>query len=122
MMSVSVAGIQKNRCRTTVAEPMGQTGCGTALCRGDQVGTFRARSARPRRICNCRVPNCPSRHSASANTMGSRAKICRSEEHTSELQSRENLVCRLLLEKKKKKNKKQKTPNKKKKSNKKKQQ
>src|SRR5690606_11102507 len=28
----------------------------------------------------------------------------RSEEHTSELQSRENLVCRLLLEKKKKKN------------------
>src|SRR5690606_40912904 len=27
-----------------------------------------------------------------------------SEEHTSELQSRENLVCRLLLEKKKKKN------------------
>src|SRR6266700_7705348 len=30
----------------------------------------------------------------------------RSEEHTSELQSRENLVCRLLLEKKKKKRKK----------------
>src|SRR5690606_18618911 len=30
--------------------------------------------------------------------------IGRSEEHTSELQSRENLVCRLLLEKKKKLN------------------
>src|SRR5690606_40372950 len=30
--------------------------------------------------------------------------VWRSEEHTSELQSRENLVCRLLLEKKKKKN------------------
>src|SRR5690606_39641379 len=30
--------------------------------------------------------------------------IARSEEHTSELQSRENLVCRLLLEKKKKHN------------------
>src|SRR5690606_40051460 len=30
-------------------------------------------------------------------------RVCeRSEEHTSELQSRENLVCRLLLEKKKK--------------------
>src|SRR5690606_40477998 len=28
--------------------------------------------------------------------------VVRSEEHTSELQSRENLVCRLLLEKKKK--------------------
>src|SRR6266511_3036323 len=33
----------------------------------------------------------------------------RSEEHTSELQSRENLVCRLLLEKKKKKKKKKNT-------------
>src|SRR5688572_32721700 len=32
----------------------------------------------------------------------------RSEEHTSELQSQSNLVCRLLLEKKKKKKKKQK--------------
>src|SRR5690606_40416002 len=31
-----------------------------------------------------------------------RARPRRSEEHTSELQSRENLVCRLLLEKKKK--------------------
>jgi len=29
------------------------------------------------------------------------ATVVRSEEHTSELQSRENLVCRLLLEKKK---------------------
>src|SRR5690606_40051574 len=33
----------------------------------------------------------------------SEQKILRSEEHTSELQSRENLVCRLLLEKKKNK-------------------
>src|SRR5690606_41563538 len=32
-----------------------------------------------------------------------RGSRLRSEEHTSELQSRENLVCRLLLEKKKKK-------------------
>src|SRR5436309_6683915 len=31
------------------------------------------------------------------------AEMRRSEEHTSELQSRENLVCRLLLEKKKSK-------------------
>src|SRR5207302_1522638 len=36
---------------------------------------------------------------------GIRHYVHRSEEHTSELQSRENLVCRLLLEKKKKKNK-----------------
>src|SRR2546427_3614422 len=32
-----------------------------------------------------------------------KGKIMRSEEHTSELQSQSNLVCRLLLEKKKKK-------------------
>src|SRR5260370_25371609 len=34
------------------------------------------------------------------------AKVARSEEHTSELQSHLNLVCRLLLEKKKKEEKK----------------
>src|SRR2546428_6483704 len=32
-------------------------------------------------------------------------RLARSEEHTSELQSRSKIVCRLLLEKKKKKNK-----------------
>src|SRR5690606_40367796 len=37
-----------------------------------------------------------------AEDYGHWARIPRSEEHTSELQSRENLVCRLLLEKKKK--------------------
>src|SRR5207302_11379063 len=44
---------------------------------------------------------------AQARPLGSRRKsgFLRSEEHTSELQSRENLVCRLLLEKKKKKTK-----------------
>src|SRR5690606_39925307 len=36
--------------------------------------------------------------------LGKFGESSRSEEHTSELQSRENLVCRLLLEKKKKKN------------------
>src|SRR5690606_41695976 len=39
------------------------------------------------------------KRAASAN--GARMQPLRSEEHTSELQSRENLVCRLLLEKKK---------------------
>src|SRR5258707_10176488 len=42
------------------------------------------------------------RPSGPANT---RSASPRSEEHTSELQSRQYLVCRLLLEKKKKKNK-----------------
>src|SRR6476620_12250964 len=54
-----------------------------------------------------------------------RSRIARSEEHTSELQSRQYLVCRLLLEKKKKTNKsikkKKKKKNNKKKNKKKKQ-
>src|SRR2546421_9240599 len=36
-----------------------------------------------------------------AHLSGRRAPVRRSEEHTSELQSRSDLVCRLLLEKKK---------------------
>src|SRR2546430_8728078 len=43
---------------------------------------------RHRRLCRCRAR--------------ARSRLCRSEEHTSELQSQSNLVCRLLLEKKKK--------------------
>ena len=46
-------------------------------------------------------------------------KTLRSEEHTSELQSRTNLVCRLLLEKKNKKKKKKKREKEKKKKKKK---
>src|SRR2546430_5483381 len=46
-------------------------------------------------------------HEKDGDVRNSRAKtlrgIKRSEEHTSELQSQSNLVCRLLLEKKKKK-------------------
>src|SRR5690606_41810325 len=41
----------------------------------------------------------PNAHSG--NTTVPRSQPARSEEHTSELQSRENIVCRLLLEKKK---------------------
>src|SRR5436309_11380573 len=45
-------------------------------------------------------------HAASRHVVVDPLVGSRSEEHTSELQSRENLVCRLLLEKKKKNNKK----------------
>src|SRR5690606_41039134 len=64
-----------------------------------------------RRPGSCRTTAAPSPgRSASRATSPSRPTSCsassiapsRSEEHTSELQSRENLVCRLLLEKKKK--------------------
>src|SRR5205085_11609828 len=40
--------------------------------------------------------------SSPKRTSGARPSSSRSEEHTSELQSQSNLVCRLLLEKKKK--------------------
>src|SRR2546422_1868291 len=43
-----------------------------------------------------------SAHRFAASTAGTTAARPRSEEHTSELQSRLHLVCRLLLEKKKK--------------------
>src|SRR5690606_41906791 len=43
----------------------------------------------------------PDDHGGAAATRPAKFQQARSEEHTSELQSRENLVCRLLLEKKK---------------------
>src|SRR5712675_2954038 len=51
------------------------------------------------RRCVCSGVDRPSRQARR------RGSSCRSEEHTSELQSRLHLVCRLLLEKKKKKKK-----------------
>src|SRR5690625_6401569 len=45
----------------------------------------------------------PEKYGGSGMDYNSLAIVCRSEEHTSELQSRGHLVCRLLLEKKKKK-------------------
>src|SRR5438067_9551074 len=52
----------------------------------------RRRPRKPLRTSTCCVSATPSSHGPPA---------CRSEEHTSELQSRFDLVCRLLLEKKK---------------------
>src|SRR5436305_7551406 len=58
------------------------------------------------------LPICPSRscRHQTCRSPSDRPTVCiaadaRSEEHTSELQSRPHLVCRLLLEKKKNKNK-----------------
>src|SRR5260370_27902643 len=55
----------------------------------------------PRHVNVCLPGSSPARMGAAALHI---AEIQRSEEHTSELQSHLNLVCRLLLEKKKKKN------------------
>src|SRR2546427_2476603 len=46
--------------------------------------------------------NCESNIHFQPSTLTAMGSVKRSEEHTSELQSQSNLVCRLLLEKKKK--------------------
>src|SRR5690606_40373037 len=67
--------------------------------------TFPSKSLMPSRI--FAVPLVPVNHDPPLRIVRSMVRISsynrlpRSEEHTSELQSRENLVCRLLLEKKK---------------------
>src|SRR5438270_3098665 len=50
-------------------------------------------------IRSCAAPRCTT--SSTSAPAASRTSRMRSEEHTSELQSQSNLVCRLLLEKKK---------------------
>src|SRR6266508_6876590 len=50
----------------------------------------------------CGRPREPGTRARRARGCRRPARCCRSEEHTSELQSRGHLVCRLLLEKKKK--------------------
>src|SRR5260370_21625753 len=60
------------------------------------TASLRRRQALPPRSTNS------SRHRSCAPTEHLAQVVARSEEHTSELQSHLNLVCRLLLEKKKK--------------------
>src|SRR3712207_7699358 len=61
------------------------------------------RSGRPRRRLTRRVPAGQGGRALRARRGDGAQTPVRSEEHTSELQSRQYLVCRLLLEKKKKK-------------------
>src|SRR5690606_41345180 len=79
---------------------------GATFCRSRAARPARAGSAPPRAA---EISLVQSSSEASARkvatvswTNSTRGRLARSEEHTSELQSRENLVCRLLLEKKKK--------------------
>src|SRR5690606_39864832 len=66
--------------------------------RGGEIRPFIAAS----RLRPCAATGPPGKARPSRRRAGMPVRQ-RSEEHTSELQSRENLVCRLLLEKKKKK-------------------
>src|SRR2546427_8148777 len=68
---------------------------------------FRSRARQTRRNgvasrSPCRARRISSTASLSSLRLGHSRTEARSEEHTSELQSQSNLVCRLLLEKKKK--------------------
>src|SRR5688572_32635056 len=69
----------------------------TTLFRSPRCARVSAISTRASPICCNRPLRERSRHARSNR------RVDRSEEHTSELQSQSNLVCRLLLEKKKKK-------------------
>src|SRR5688572_30857639 len=65
---------------------------------------FRSQRVRGARHGRLPLPHEPRRHHRLQPPRGlGRLQLHRSEEHTSELQSQSNLVCRLLLEKKKKK-------------------
>src|SRR2546429_3446008 len=62
---------------------------------------FRSSKNTSESLSNSCIRRCPS--AVRSEIHAERMPRCRSEEHTSELQSRLHLVCRLLLEKKKKK-------------------
>src|SRR2546429_5164665 len=67
------------------------------LAHGDLRTSFRASRAD-----HCREGLCFQKSSEGAAEGIARSRLTRSEEHTSELQSRLHLVCRLLLERKNK--------------------
>src|SRR5690606_39541312 len=77
--------------RSSDLERMGVRQCRRVVAAVDRRGGSPPDGARPAR-CQISVPAVARAQSALQG---------RSEEHTSELQSRENLVCRILLEKKK---------------------
>src|SRR2546429_4230308 len=83
--SVKVDGCQASRCACAASSGVTCSAV-TKLNPGGSAGSGRSRSSR--RLNWVQKPLTPA--------------ACRSEEHTSELQSRLHLVCRLLLEKKKK--------------------
>src|SRR3712207_8058803 len=72
----------------------------SAVIRGRGVGLMSTEGPRPRRPRHRGAPRTRTRNFSRRQGPAS-AVASRSEEHTSELQSRQYLVCRLLLEKKK---------------------
>src|SRR5439155_18505045 len=77
-------------------ETLGRHGPGACRCRPHDHRTVDGT-----RLAGQHTPLHPRRHDAEATSRRPAHATGRSEEHTSELQSRGHLVCRLLLEKKK---------------------
>src|SRR3712207_9013768 len=78
--------------------------CSAGETQGDQrvTTTGHAGARGHRSTCGVsRRPASPTKSSTTTRELSSPVAASRSEEHTSELQSRQYLVCRLLLEKKK---------------------
>src|SRR5205085_3581102 len=85
---------------TTLFRSWRSTACPIRPCSPPTSPWPRRATSSPSASAAC--PACPpGRRSRTAPSASARSR--RSEEHTSELQSQSNLVCRLLLEKKKKK-------------------
>src|SRR2546427_9606969 len=79
---------------------------GTSVAEWTSLGTDPARFSEhlPRRERYAEPPECVGGQKGERHQRPNRLRVrTRSEEHTSELQSQSNLVCRLLLEKKKNK-------------------
>src|SRR5438445_8912972 len=75
----------------------------TTLFRSRGILTVDADAAIPLEVTQLSAPDALGNAGVASNANPAGAVRFRSEEHTSELQSRQYLVCRLLLEKKKKK-------------------
>src|SRR2546422_5724320 len=97
---LAMASVDRSERSKIAISPKHAPGFSTARASSPDPGIVREILTSPSRIRNNRLPGSPS-----LNTYCATANFCsrRSEEHTSELQSRLHLVCRLLLEKKKKK-------------------
>src|SRR5690606_41290250 len=94
------ASRRRRRCEHAQAPPVQKPPCAGSTC--CKPGSPQAASPASTNRRAMPPPGSPVRSAPQlSKAMTCRTSLPQSEEHTSELQSRENLVCRLLLEKKK---------------------
>src|SRR5690606_40171196 len=85
----------------SISEITGMPACFNVFIKGAWLGMPGLLTTKAACMILCSVCCCSSKSISSSCKALRYPSPIRSEEHTSELQSRENLVCRLLLEKKK---------------------